>query len=105
MSYKHQGEPYRASRCITRQQKIKLLEAVQKKSINLQSFKTFTGMEFYRVEDHFICEEDSQRYTYKEIEKIYNTLPDIPETAGMIEFKGKENGKLIVNRIVILSIS
>ncbi|MEO6134374.1 MAG: hypothetical protein ABIP35_04430 [Ginsengibacter sp.] len=38
---------YRSTRCITRQQKIKILEAVKKQSMNLQNIKTFAGMEFY----------------------------------------------------------
>ena len=105
MSYKHTGEPYRAKRSITRQQKVKLLEAVKNQTINLQSLKPFAGMEFYLCGDHFICKENSQRYSYAEILKIYNDLPDIPDTPKLIEFKAMEKGKLIVNMITILPIS
>ena len=90
---------------LTRLQKVKLLEALKNKSINLQSLKPFAGMEFYRVDNYFICLEDLQRYSYDEIEKIYNDLPNIQDAHGMIEFKTMEKGKLIVNKIVILPIS
>lgn len=96
---------YRASRCITRQQKIKLLQAVQQKSINLQDLKNFAGLDFYRVKDHFICRENLQKYSYEEILKINDDLPTIPDAAGMIEFKAMENGEIIVNGIVIMPIS
>lgn len=81
------------------------MEAVKKNSLNVESIKPFAGMDFYRVDNYFICREDLQRYSYEEILKINSDLPDLPDAAGMIEFKGVEQGKIIVNRIVILPIS
>ncbi len=105
MKHNIQTDLYKPISNITRQQKIKLLEALKNKSISLQSIKPFAGMEFYRVDNHFICLEDLQRYSYEEIENIYNDLPKISDAPGMIEFKSMEKGNLIINKIVILPIS
>ena len=89
---------------LSRSQKNKLRLAIEKNKIKKQDLEDFEGMDFFRIDKDFICEQDNKRYCYEEIEKIYNELPNTPENVGMIEWKAIEKNKVVVNRINLLPV-
>ncbi len=89
---------------VTKERKKNLLLALQSGKINFQKVYEFKGMDFYKTDELFVCEQDLQRYSYEEIEKIKDDISTIPGAIRMIEVIGMNNGQQFISKVHLLTV-
>ncbi len=90
---------------VTKERKKNLLVALQSGKINFQKVYEFKGMDFYKTDELFVCEQDLQSYSYEEIEKIKDNISTIPGNIRMIEVISTNNRQQFVSKIHLLTVN